>query len=62
MQGAISPNYWKVVIFLYELNLLFEMKTLNRSDPDIRTKEPLVSITPNGRILAFVDPNIGIKL
>lgn len=48
--------------FLYELSLPFEVKPLDRTDPDIRTKEPVVSITPNGRMPAFVDPNTGIKL
>lgn len=61
-QGAISPNPWKVVIFLKELGLPFEMKALDRTDENIRSKEPLVSITPNGRMPAFVDPNTGIKL
>lgn len=55
--GALSPNPWKVVIFLYELDLPFEMKTLDRTDPDIRNKEPLVSLTPNGRCPAIFDPN-----
>lgn len=38
------------------------MHALNRDDPDIRNKEPLVSITPNGRMPAFEDPNTGVKL
>jgi glutathione S-transferase len=38
------------------------MRLLDRSDPDIRTKEPLVSITPNGRMPAVEDPNTGIKV
>lgn len=51
-----------MAILLYELGLPFEMKSLDRSDVDIRNKEPVVSITPNGRMPAFVDPNTGIKL
>jgi glutathione S-transferase len=51
-----------VVIFLHELGLPYEMKPLDRQDPDIRIKEPLISITPNGRMPAVEDPNTGIKL
>jgi glutathione S-transferase len=62
MKGPLSPNPWKVVIFLYELDLPWEMIPLNRADPDIRKKEPLVSITPNGRMPAMEDPNTGVKV
>jgi hypothetical protein len=61
-QGPVSPNPWKVVIFLYELGLPWEMIPLNRTDPDIRNKEPVVSISPNGRMPCMEDPNTGVKL
>jgi glutathione S-transferase len=61
-QGPIAPNPWKIVIFFYELNLPFEMRTLDRMDPEVRKSAPLVDITPNGRMPALVDPNKNVKL
>ncbi|KAF4556185.1 Glutathione S-transferase-like protein 15 [Elsinoe fawcettii] len=60
--GQVSPNPWKIVIFLYQLGLPFEMIPLDRTDPDVRKKDPLVSITPNGRMPALEDPNTGAKV
>ncbi|KAF2168321.1 hypothetical protein M409DRAFT_53598 [Zasmidium cellare ATCC 36951] len=60
--GGLSPNPWKVVIFLYELNLPFEMRVFDRSDPDVREKEPMVSLTPNGRMPVLEDPNNGMRI
>ncbi|KAF2220035.1 glutathione S-transferase [Elsinoe ampelina] len=61
-EGQISPNPWKVVIFLYQLDLPFEMIVLDRTDPDVRKKDPVVTISPNGRMPIFEDPNTGVKL
>lgn len=52
----------EVVIFLYELDLPWEMKIFDRTDPDVREKEPMVSLTPNGRMPVLEDPNTGLRI
>jgi glutathione S-transferase len=47
---------------LYELDLPWVMEIMDRGDPDIRDKPPIVDISPNGRMPLLVDPNTGIKL
>lgn len=38
------------------------MLPLDRTDPEVRKKEPLVGITPNGLMPALHDPNTSVKL
>lgn len=38
------------------------MVALDGMDPEVKNSEPLISITPNGRMPAFHDPNTGAKL
>eukprot|EP01006_Ploeotia_vitrea_P047110 TRINITY_DN67091_c5_g8_i1.p1 TRINITY_DN67091_c5_g8~~TRINITY_DN67091_c5_g8_i1.p1 ORF type:complete len:269 (+),score=48.44 TRINITY_DN67091_c5_g8_i1:30-836(+) len=56
LHSLATPNGIKVAIFLEELQIPYEATTI-----DIRTgvqkKEPFVTICPNGRIPALVDPN-----
>lgn len=52
----------EVVIFLYELGVPWEMKTFDRADPAVRDTEPMVSMTPNGRMPVLEDPNTGLQI
>ena len=54
-----SPNPWKVVIVLEELGLPYELKKLDSSELKV---EPYISINPNGRVPALIDPNENITL
>lgn len=54
-----SPNPWKVIMLLLELQIPYETKMVDY--PDMK-KEPYQSINPNGRVPAIEDPNTGITL
>ncbi|KAM0226902.1 hypothetical protein ACHAPO_011996 [Fusarium lateritium] len=54
-----GPNPWKVALILEELGLPYETKFVNFTDVK---KEPYVSLNPNGRLPAIVDPNTDMKL
>lgn len=54
-----SPNPWKVIIILKELGLPYEIEHLG---PAALKEEPYLSINPNGRAPAVVDPNRDITL
>ncbi|KAF2757431.1 glutathione S-transferase [Pseudovirgaria hyperparasitica] len=56
---AGGPNPWKVVIFLEELGIAYDMKIMDFGD---LKKEPYESINPNGRVPAIEDPNTGIQV
>ncbi|KAL1862173.1 hypothetical protein Plec18170_000998 [Paecilomyces lecythidis] len=60
LQGhAGSPNPWKVLMVLEELQVPYELKPV---DLDDLKKEPYQSINPNGRVPALEDPNTGITI
>ncbi|ODM21376.1 hypothetical protein SI65_02219 [Aspergillus cristatus] len=54
-----SPNPWKVVLTLEELNIPYIMKFVNFTEVK---QEPYTLINPNGRLPAIKDPNRAIKL
>ncbi|EPS34289.1 hypothetical protein PDE_09253 [Penicillium oxalicum 114-2] len=54
-----SPNPWKVVILLEELDLPYVREAVDFADAK---KEPFISINPNGRLPAIEDPNTGMTL
>jgi len=49
-----SPNPWKVAIILEELGLPYELVQTPFSEIK---KEPFISLNPNGRLPAMIDPN-----
>lgn len=53
-----TPNPIKVAIVLEELGIPYETKN---PSGDIKA-EPFISLNPNGRLPALVDPNTGITL
>ncbi|KAF9895020.1 glutathione S- transferase, nitrogen catabolite repression regulator [Aspergillus nanangensis] len=56
---ATGPNPWKVVMVFEELGIPYEAKYV----PFAEIKdEPFVSVNPNGRVPAIIDPNTGITL
>lgn len=60
LQGhAGSPNPWKVLMILEELQLPYELQSVDLND---LKKEPYESINPNGRVPALEDPNTGIRI
>ncbi|KAL3471589.1 putative glutathione S-transferase [Aspergillus californicus] len=60
LQGhAGTPNPWKVLILLEELNLPYTPQAVNATD---LKKEPYTSLNPNGRVPALEDPNTGITI
>ncbi|KAL1857571.1 hypothetical protein VTK73DRAFT_8034 [Phialemonium thermophilum] len=54
-----SPNPWKVAIVLEELGLPWKFVEVQA---DELKKEPYLSLNPNGRVPALVDPNKSITL
>jgi glutathione S-transferase len=54
-----GPNPWKVAIILEELGLPYEHLLCDFADAK---KEPFISLNPNGRYPALVDPNQNITL
>jgi len=55
-----GPNPPKVAILLELLNLPYELKPLTMGDPSVATdvkNEAYISVNPNGRVPAIVDPN-----
>lgn len=54
-----SPNPWKVIIILKELSLPYEVEHLAPAELKV---EPFISLNPNGRTPAVVDPNKNITL
>ncbi|KXL44274.1 hypothetical protein M433DRAFT_46574, partial [Acidomyces richmondensis BFW] len=54
-----GPNPPKVAIVLEKLGLPYKCEYMERND---LTKEPFLSINPNGRIPAIVDPNTGVTI
>ncbi len=54
-----SPNPWKVGIILEELGLPWELASVDNSE---LKQEPFISLNPNGRVPALVDPNKDVTL
>ena len=54
-----SPNPWKVAILLEELGLPWKFVKVEMSE---LKKEPFISLNPNGRVPALIDPNKDITL
>lgn len=54
-----SPNPFKVALVLEELGLPWKFETV---ESEKLKEEPYVSINPNGRVPALVDPNKNITL
>ena len=54
-----SPNPWKVILILEELDLPFEKKYVDMATVK---QEPHISLNPNGRVPTIEDPNTGITL
>ncbi|KAK8060368.1 glutathione S-transferase [Apiospora saccharicola] len=50
-----SPNPWKAIIVLEELEVPYEVKR-------VAMTEPYISLNPNGRVPAIEDPNTGLTL
>lgn len=56
---ASGPNPWKVVMFLEQLGLPYEVEYVDMS---VSHSEPYTLINPNGRMPSIEDPNTGITL
>jgi glutathione S-transferase len=56
---AGTPNPWKVLMILEELQVPYKPKLVDLTD---LKKEPYESINPNGRVPALEDPNTGITI
>lgn len=54
-----GPNPWKVILVLTELDIPYEISWIPYSD--IKS-EPYVSLNPNGRLPAMIDPNENVTL
>jgi glutathione S-transferase len=54
-----SPNPWKVIIILEELEIPYEKKIVTMASVK---EEPHISLNPNGRVPTIEDPNTGITL
>jgi len=54
-----GPNPWKVVIFLEELELPYEIDYITHTA--LKT-EPFINVNPNGKVPAIEDPNTNIAL
>ena len=54
-----SPNPWKVALILQELGIPFTLEKLTMAEVK---EEPYISINPNGRVPAIIDPNKGITI
>lgn len=57
-QGT-GPNPWKPIMLAEELEIPYEIAWIPYSD--IKS-EPYLSLNPNGRVPAMVDPNTGISV
>jgi glutathione S-transferase len=55
-----TPNPIKVAILLEELNLPYEVKTVDFAT-ELKS-EPYISINPNGRVPSIEDPNTGVNV
>ncbi|EME77220.1 uncharacterized protein MYCFIDRAFT_191416 [Pseudocercospora fijiensis CIRAD86] len=55
----LTPNPWKVLIILEELQIPYDLKEIPFADIK---QEPYISLNPNGRVPAIEDPNTGITL
>lgn len=56
---AAGPNPWKVALILQELQLPYQTNFL---DFTAVKAEPFISLNPNGRVPALVDPNTKVTL
>ncbi|KAK7750069.1 hypothetical protein SLS62_008062 [Diatrype stigma] len=56
---AEGPNPWKVVMFLEELHIPYEVKQIRLADVK---KKPFTDLNPNGRVPAIKDPNTDLVL
>ncbi|KAI0144398.1 glutathione S-transferase [Xylariaceae sp. FL1272] len=54
-----GPNPWKVILVLAELGLPYEHVWVDYGEIK---EEPYLSLNPNGRLPAMVDPNTGVTL
>lgn len=54
-----SPNPWKAIIIMEELEIPYEVKRVGLAEVK---QEPYISLNPNGRVPTIEDPNTGLTI